>query len=164
MATEYRYTPEQFDTMVRAYHKRTETQDQEFPDLAGLKNSLGLEDEEYDAMAADPAFHKTCLWAQRRRESYLNRAALTAKNTTGIKMLLAQPENGGYVEKPIDKTPRQIEVRLRGMIYDSDSDSDDNPDADAAGNPVPDSEAGEKDQLADAAADKPGRKSGRAKG
>ena len=167
MAIEFRYTPEQFDEMVKAYHKRTEMQERDFPDLAGLKNSLGLEDEEYDAMAADPAFHKTCLWAMRRRESYLNRAALTAKNTTGIKMLLAQPENGGYVEKPVDKTPRQIEVRLRGMIYDND-DSIDNADVGAG---YTDGEAGvygtdeqENTGTAPDEPDKPRRKPRKAEG
>ena len=42
-------------------------------------------------------------------------------------MLLAQPENGGYVEKPVDKTPRKLEVTLRGM-----PDGDDYVDTDSA--------------------------------
>lgn len=127
MATEYTYTPEKFFELVKAYHAKTETSQLTFPDLAGLKNALGIEDEEYDAMCEDPAYHKSILWAQRRRESYLLRAATTAKNTTGIKMLLSQPENGGYVEKPVDKTPRQIFVVLRGMD-DDDTDNDDSSD------------------------------------
>lgn len=132
MATEYKYTPDEFMNYVKTYHVKVEDRG-EFPDLAGLKNALDIEDEEYDAMAADPAYHKTILWARRRRESFLNRLATTAKNTNGIKMLLAQPENGGYVEKPVDKTPRKVEVVLRGMpddnvdsvIGDDDSDADD---------------------------------------
>lgn len=129
MATEFKYSPEDFDNYVKAYHKRVENSG-EFPDLAGLKNALDIEDEEYDEMSTDPAYHKTILWSRRRRESYLNRLATTAKNTNGIKMLLAQPENGGYVEKPVDKTPRKLEVVLRGMP-DDDVDSDDSDDADA---------------------------------
>lgn len=123
MATEYKYTPEEFYTYVKAYHVKVEDRG-EFPDLAGLKNALDIEDEEYDRMAADPDYHKTILWSRRRRESFLNRLATTAKNTNGIKMLLAQPENGGYVEKPVDKTPRKVEVVLRGMPDDDDVDSD----------------------------------------
>ena len=125
MATEFTYTPEEFEKRVKAYHTLMETKQLQFPDLAGLKNALDIEDEEYDAMANDPAYYKIVRWATRRRESYLNRAAITAKNTTGIKMLLAQPENGGYVEKPIDKTPRTISVILRGMDDDSDDIDDD---------------------------------------
>ena len=129
MTTEYKYSPEAFDKCVRAYHKQVEDRG-EFPDLAGLKNAIDIEDSEYDAMAGDPAYHKTILWSRRRRESYLNRLAISARNTNGIKMLLAQPENGGYVEKPVDKTPRKLEVFLRGMPDDdldsavSDDDSD----------------------------------------
>ena len=125
MATEFKYTPDEFTKLVKAYHNEVEIKQNEFPDLAGLKNILNIENDEYEAMEADPAYHNTCLWAMRRRESFLNRAALKVKNTTGIKMLLAQPENGGYVEKPVDKTPRQIEVTLRGMVHDSDDDTDD---------------------------------------
>ena len=121
MAIEFKYTPEEFAARVKAYHFKIETQQGEFPDLAGLKNALELEDGEYEAMNEDPMYHSICLWAMRRRESYLNRAALRVKNTTGIKMLLAQPENGGYVEKPVDKTPRQIEVTLRGMLDGNDN-------------------------------------------
>lgn len=122
MTTEYKYSPEAFDKCVRAYHKQVEDRG-EFPDLAGLKNAIDIEDSEYDAMAGDPAYHKTILWSRRRRESYLNRLAISARNTNGIKMLLAQPENGGYVEKPVDKTPRKLEVFLRGMPDDDDLDS-----------------------------------------
>ena len=122
MATEYKYTPEEFDIYVRAYHKAVEDKG-DFPDLAGMKNALDIEDGEYEAMADDPAYHKTILWSRRRRESFLNRLAITARNTNGIKMLLAQPENGGYVEKPVDKTPRKLEVVLRGMPEDDDMDN-----------------------------------------
>ena len=50
-------------------------------------------------------------------------------------MLLAQPENGGYVEKPVDRTPRKLEVTLRGMpdgddYVDSDSADGDSTDSD----------------------------------
>lgn len=120
--TEFKYSPDDFDKYVRAYHKMVEDKG-DFPDLAGLKNALDIEDGEYDAMTEDPAYHKTILWSRRRRESFLNRLAITARNTNGIKMLLAQPENGGYVEKPVDKTPRKLEVVLRGMP-DDDMDSD----------------------------------------
>ena len=140
MATEYKYTPEEFDNYVRAYHKQVENSG-EFPDLAGLKNAMDIEDDEYTAMSEDPAFHKTILWARCRRESYLNRLATTAKNTNGIKMLLAQPENGGYVEKPIDKTPRKVEVVLRGMPDDDvDSPDDSASDDDAYPDGKPDTE------------------------
>ena len=120
--TEYKYSPEEFDIYVRAYHKAVEDKG-DFPDLAGMKNALDIEDGEYEAMADDPAYHKTILWSRRRRESFLNRLAITARNTNGIKMLLAQPENGGYVEKPVDKTPRKLEVVLRGMPDDDDMDN-----------------------------------------
>ena len=128
--TEFKYSPDDFDKYVRAYHKMVEDKG-DFPDLAGLKNALDIEDGEYDAMTEDPAYHKTILWSRRRRESFLNRLAITARNTNGIKMLLAQPENGGYVEKPVDKTPRKLEVVLRGMPDDDiDTGSDDSADAD----------------------------------
>lgn len=133
MATEYEftYTPDELKSMVLKYHDAVEKRG-DFPDLAGLKNYLDIEDEEYDEMVLRPEYWRWLRYAKRRRESFLNRMATTSKNATGIKMLLAQPENGGYVEKPVDKTPRRIEVTLRGMpdddmadSADSDSDSDD---------------------------------------
>ena len=160
MAIEYKYSPEEFEKKVKAYHVDVETKQLAFPDLAGLKNKLAIEDDEYNAMFDDPAYHDTCLWAQRRRESFLNRAALTAKNTAGIKMLLAQPENGGYVEKPIDKTPRQIICTLRGMFDGSDSYSDDDADSDSV---LSADQAEDDDGEADGAADKPVRKPRRGK-
>ena len=146
MATEFKYTPKEFDTYVRAYHAKVENSG-DFPDLAGLKNALDIEDEEYDAMSEREEYHKTILWSRRRRESVLNRLAITARNTTGIKMLLAQPENGGYVEKPIDKTPRKVEVLLRGMPEDDDiGDSSDGMD--------------DASDIGDSMAKKPDRKDG----
>lgn len=168
MATEYKYTPEEFDGYVRSYHKTVENSG-EFPDLAGLKNALDIEDEEYEKMAADPSFHKTILWARRRRESYLNRLATTAKNTNGIKMLLAQPENGGYVEKPIDKTPRKVEVVLRGMPDDDDSDDDsdidlaDEPDSDSVDSDKEDGKTGSGDRQSPDMSGKAGRNRSRTK-
>lgn len=146
MATEFKYSPEEFDSYVKAYHKRVENSG-EFPDLAGLKNALDIEDDEYDNMALNPSYHKTILWSRRRRESYLNRLATTAKNTNGIKMLLAQPENGGYVEKPVDKTPRKLEVVLRGMPdddVDTDSDDDDSVAGDSGKSEPDEQETGQK--------------------
>lgn len=160
MAIEYKYSPEEFEKRVKAYHWDVETKQLAFPDLAGLKNKLAIEDDEYAAMFDDPAYHDTCLWAQRRRESFLNRAALTAKNTAGIKMLLAQPENGGYVEKPIDKTPRQIEVTLRGMFDGSNTDFDDGADSDSV---LPADQTEDDAGEASGTADKPVRKSRRSK-
>ena len=146
MAIEFKYTTDEFDKYVRAYHKMVEDKG-DFPDLAGLKNALDIEDGEYEAMTGDPGYHKTILWSRRRRESFLNRLAITARNTNGIKMLLAQPENGGYVEKPVDKTPRKLEVVLRGMPDDDmDTDSyDDDSVADDSGKPESDEqETGKK--------------------
>lgn len=122
MDTEFKYSPEEFKRFVEAYHKKIEERG-EFPDVAGLKNALDIEDDEYDAMANDERYFKTIRWSRRRRESCLNRLAITARNTNGIKMLLAQPENGGYVEKPV-KPQTKLEVILRGMPDDDDIDSD----------------------------------------
>ena len=163
--TEFKYSPDDFDKYVRAYHKMVEDKG-DFPDLAGLKNALDIEDGEYDAMTEDPAYHKTILWSRRRRESFLNRLAITARNTNGIKMLLAQPENGGYVEKPVDKTPRKLEVVLRGMPDDDmDSDISDSPgDADDGSESEPDEqEAGQKDRKSGGLSGKAVRSRGRAK-
>ena len=163
MDTEFKYTPEEFARLVKGYHQKTEIQLGEFPDLAGLKNILELEDDEYEAMNADPAYHAICLWAMRRRESYLNRAALKVKNTTGIKMLLQQPENGGYVEKPVDKTPRQIEVTLRGMFDGNNPDSDDGTDSDSVLSPdTTEDDDGEADVATDQPVGKPRRGKGKA--
>ena len=164
MAIEFTYTPEEFSKRVKAYHAKVETDAMSFPDLAGLKNALRIEDEEYAELEKHPEYHSTCLWAKRRRESFLNRAALTTKNAAGIKMLLAQPENGGYVEKPVDKTPRTIEVRLKGMIND-DLDSDwDNDAADSGGDTASEQTyigAGNGERKNAGHAGKPVRKRGR---
>lgn len=163
--TEFKYTPEEFDIYVRAYHKAVEDKG-DFPDLAGLKNALDIEDGEYDAMTEDPAYHKTILWSRRRRESFLNRLAITARNTNGIKMLLAQPENGGYVEKPVDKTPRKLEVVLRGMPDDDDMDNvfGDSDSSDPAGDMDSGDEqkAGEDEQASGSQGGQSGKLSGKA--
>lgn len=164
--TEFKYSPEDFDKYVRTYHKMVEDKG-DFPDLAGLKNALDIEDGEYDAMTEDPAYHKTILWSRRRRESFLNRLAITARNTNGIKMLLAQPENGGYVEKPVDKTPRKLEVVLRGIPDDDDMDSDigDSDNDDPVGNMAAGGEqkAGQKSRSSGGLSGKAVRSRGRAK-
>lgn len=163
--TEFKYSPDDFDKYVRAYHKMVEDKG-DFPDLAGLKNALDIEDGEYDAMTEDPAYHKTILWSRRRRESFLNRLAITARNTNGIKMLLAQPENGGYVEKPVDKTPRKLEVVLRGMP-DDDVDSadidDDTSGCDDSSSEATGQEAGQKGRKSGSVSCKAVRSRGRAK-
>lgn len=110
----FTYTSDEFKRRVMQYHKQMEETRNVFPDLAGLLNFLDIGDEEYEFMKDDDRYKKTIRWARRRRESFLNREAIVSKNTTGIKMLLAQPENGGYTEKPVDKTPRKLEVVLRG--------------------------------------------------
>lgn len=166
MATEFTYTPEEFFARVKSYHKTVENSG-EFPDLAGLKNFLDIEDEEYEQMVFDPAYYKAIRWARRRRESYLNRLATTSKNSNGIKMLLAQPENGGYVEKPVDKTPRQVVVTLRGMPDDDDDDVDsDNSDtADSDDSPeVPDKQSGSEDGEGSGQSGKLSGKTGRGRG
>lgn len=142
MATEYEftYTPDELKSMVLKYHDAVEKRG-DFPDLAGLKNYLDIEDEEYDEMVLRPEYWRWLRYAKRRRESFLNRMATTSKNATGIKMLLAQPENGGYVEKPVDKTPRRIEVTLRGM---PDDDMDDSTDGDSDGDDSVDSTPAEE--------------------
>lgn len=136
MATEYEftYTPDELKAKVLQYHDAVEKRG-DFPDLAGLKNYLDIEDEEYDEMVLKPEYWRWLRYAKRRRESFLNRMATTSKNATGIKMLLAQPENGGYVEKPVDRTPRKLEVTLRGMpdgddYVDTDSADGDSTDSD----------------------------------
>ena len=151
MATEYEftYTPDELKSMVLKYHDAVEKRG-DFPDLAGLKNYLDIEDEEYDEMVMKPEYWRWLRYAKRRRESFLNRMATTSKNATGIKMLLAQPENGGYVEKPVDKTPRRIEVTLRGMPDDdmadsADSDSSDDDPVDS----IPAEETGKDGRDAD---------------
>ena len=164
MDTEYTYTPDEFFTKVKMYHKTVENSG-DFPDLAGLKNFLDIEDEEYDRMCEDPDYHKAIRWSRRRRESFLNRLATTAKNINGIKILLAQPENGGYVEKPVDKTPRKVVVTLRGMPDDDDMDSDlDDPDSDDSEFASAEQEVGKQDRQSGNMPRKAVRNSRRTKG
>ena len=163
----YKYTPEQCLLQVKKYHVQTETQQMVFPDLAGLLNFLDIDDEEYEALTKDPSYEGVWRYARRRRESYLNRAAINSKNTTGIKILLQQPENGGYVEKPVDKTPRTFTVVLRGMEDEDDTDSDDSTD-NSVGNSDNDTDdviSGDAKESGQAAGhdSKPRRKSSKAK-
>ena len=57
MAIKYKYSPEEFDKRVKAYHLDVETNQLAFPDLAGLKNRLAIEDDEYNAMFDDADYH-----------------------------------------------------------------------------------------------------------
>ena len=123
MAIEYKYTPEEFDQKVKAYHVKMETSVEDFPDEDGLLNFLDIDDEEYETMKEkDSPYFKTYRWARRRRSSWLQRMAPKAKNTNGIKVLMSQPQNGGIVDKPVDKTPRQMTVILRGLDSNDDDD------------------------------------------
>lgn len=92
---EYTYTPEECLLRVKWYHNEAETKQMVFPDLAGLLNFLDIDDEEYEAMTKDPAYERVWRYARRRRESYLNRAAINSKNTTGIKYFSSNPKMAG---------------------------------------------------------------------
>lgn len=71
-----------------------------FPDLAGMRVSLGMSESEMEAASEREEIREIFNVAKDRRESYLVRA-MTADNkrTSGCMNALKQKENGGYAEK-----------------------------------------------------------------
>lgn len=109
----FTFDPETLMKAIMFYHEEAEKKGQ-FADLAGLLNCIQITDEEYKAMKEDADFKAPLLYARRRRESWLSRKAIDPKAAAGCKMLLAQEENGGYSDKPIDNKEKKFVVKLQG--------------------------------------------------
>ena len=110
----YTFDPETLMKAIKCYHDEAESKGN-FADLAGLLNYCMLTDEEYAMMKEDPDFKMPLLVARRRRESWLNRKAVDSKAANGCKMLLAQEENGGYSDKPVENREKKFIVKLEGV-------------------------------------------------
>ncbi len=94
MTMERYETPESLAQAVEEYMKGCESQGV-FPDLAGMRLSLGLSREELEQYAARPGFDRVLDSARDRRESWLMRKMTgDSRGTQGCMNALKQPENG----------------------------------------------------------------------
>lgn len=111
------YTPEEFATKVKYYHKDCEETREVFPDEAGLLNYLNIEDAEYESLKKKEEYAGIIRWAKRRRESWLTRMmVVNNKAAIGCMNALKQEKNGGYSDRGQQtSTERKLIVKLEGM-------------------------------------------------
>lgn len=107
------YTVEEFGKKVMAYFQDCEDVRDVFPDESGMLNFLDIEDEEYEKLKARPGYDKIIRWAKRRRTSWLERQMVSnPKVSAGCKNALQQEKNGGYSDRPVDRSDRKLIVKL----------------------------------------------------
>lgn len=117
-------TVEDFRRGVMDYHEKCESaNDGEgvFPDLAGLRLFLKVSKADLKAMSeGDSEFAQgvrdVLAEAQDMRESWLARK-MTSDNKRAIGCLnaLKQPDNGGYIDKPVDTGERTLTINVAGI-------------------------------------------------
>lgn len=120
-------TPEALETAVEAYMADCERQGV-FPDLAGMRLALGVSKTTLDRYAKGrdgkageddetaAAYREVLDRAKDKRESWLVRK-MTSDNKAaqGCLNALKQPDNGGYIDRPVESGERTLTVNLVGV-------------------------------------------------
>lgn len=117
-------TVDDFRRGVLAYHKLCEEEnggEGVFPDLAGLRLYLRLSKADIKAMSEGDdeyaqGIRDVLAEAQDMRESWLARK-MTSDNKRAIGCLnaLKQPDNGGYIDKPVDTGEKTLTINVSGI-------------------------------------------------
>ena len=117
-------TVEDFRRGVYAYHAKCEAENDGegvFPDFAGLRLYLKLSKADIKAMSEGDSEYAQGIRAvldesQDMRESWLARK-MTSDNKRAIGCLnaLKQPENGGYIDKPVDTGEKTLTINVAGI-------------------------------------------------
>jgi len=112
----YRYTPEELREKVDAFLERCEAR-QAPPLLPQMLLYLGISRSTLKRWAeTDPAYAEVCEYAQLHREAYLlERMVSDNKLAQGSLNALKQPENGGYVDRPVDTGESKVTINLIGV-------------------------------------------------
>lgn len=111
-------SPEELDMEMNRFFSDCETHDL-FPDRADMIIYLGLSPDTYAMYERNPdgiyeGFSEVLKKAQLRREGWLTRAMFADKKATPAMFLLKQTCNGGYAERPVTESTRQLEIKING--------------------------------------------------
>lgn len=111
-------TPELFKEAVENYFEECEKKGpDEFPSLAGLCLYLGITKKRlYEIGEISEEYANILEMAQLKREKFLSETmAKDNKRAQGCMNNLKQPENGGYIDRPIENKTSEIKINLVGV-------------------------------------------------
>ena len=110
-------TPELLQEAVDKYFKECEEQGDTFPDYAGMCSFLGLTKKRLeDIGASSEEYYEILETAKLKREMWLSRKmAEDNKKAQGCMNNLKQPQNGGYIDRPIENKTSEIKINLVGV-------------------------------------------------
>lgn len=110
-------TPELLQEAVDKYFKECEEQGDTFPDYAGMCIFLGLTKKRLeDIGASSDEYNEILETAKLKREMWLSRKmAEDNKKAQGCMNNLKQPQNGGYIDRPIENKTSEIKINLVGV-------------------------------------------------
>lgn len=110
--------PKDLENAINEYFAISEGKG-EFPDAAGMRLFLNISKRTLDAYSSGEteeaqAYRDVLDAAKDRRESWLARRMVTEpKAANGCMNALKQPDNGGYIDKPIQETgERKLTINL----------------------------------------------------
>ena len=112
----FRYTPEELKAKVDDFLAKCEKKGSP-PLLTQMLLYLGISRATLKRWAeTDPEYAEVCEYAQLHREAYLlERMVSDNKLAQGSLNALKQPENGGYVDRPVDNGESKVTINLIGV-------------------------------------------------
>lgn len=109
-------TPELLQEAIKKYFKECEDENV-FPDYAGMCTFLDMTKEDLKKLGEkDEDYQRVLDFAMQDRESWLSRRmADDNKKAQGCMNNLKQPQNGGYIDRPIENKTSEIKISLGGV-------------------------------------------------
>lgn len=126
MARKCKYgTAEELQKAIDKYFDKAAEEDI-MPDLAGMLIFLGYKSERTmkNQIKDKPDYAEVWEYAKLRRTSWLQRRMdKNPKGATAYAFMLKQPENGGFIDKPVDSGEKKVTIEFtsgKGAIEASD--------------------------------------------
>ena len=110
-------TPELLQEAVDKYFIDCEKNGDTFPDYAGMCVFLGLTKKRLEDIGnSSDEYFEILETAKLKREMWLSRKmAEDNKKAQGCMNNLKQPQNGGYIDRPIENKTSEIKINLVGV-------------------------------------------------
>lgn len=110
-------TPELLQEAVDKYFLDCENNGDTFPDYAGMCVFLGLTKKRLEDIGnSSDEYLEILETAKLKREMWLSRKmAEDNKKAQGCMNNLKQPQNGGYIDRPIENKTSEIKINLVGV-------------------------------------------------
>lgn len=114
--TDRKFTPEEVAIVIDEYMAECELSGSA-PTLAGLRLKLGVTQQTIDRWCDESAeYQREFTRARDLREAAIVRLGLTnPKAAQMLILLLKQPANGGYIDKPQGDNERKITINIGGL-------------------------------------------------